>query len=187
MPQASEVEVLSRIISDLQGLSDEDRERIFQTIATYFGYSARDRAQRSVPSAVTGGGYEPTIPFSDSPGVTPKQFLLEKQPNTDVERIVCLAYYLTHYRATPHFKTVDITKLNTEAAQPKFSNAAYTTTYAMKAGYLAPAPKGQKQLSAAGEQFVAALPDRDAAKQAIASTKRRARARRRPPVAKRAE
>jgi len=47
--------------------------------------------------------------------MSPKDFLLEKQPRTDVERIACLAYYLTHYRATPHFKTIDLSILNTEA------------------------------------------------------------------------
>jgi hypothetical protein len=187
MPQTSEVEMLSRIISDLKDLGDEDRRRIFQTVATYFGYSLPDRAQRMALGLASPTGHEPVIPFAGSPNVTPKQFLLDKQPNTDVERIVCLAYYLTHYRDTPHFKTVDLTKLNTEAAQPKFSNAAYTTTYAMKAGYLAPAPKGQKQLSAAGEQFVTALPDRDAARHAMASQKRRSRNRRRPTATKRPE
>jgi hypothetical protein len=93
--------------------------------------------------------------------------LLNKQPRTDVERIACLAFYLTYYRDLPHFKTLDLAKLNTEAAQPKFSNTAYAATNALKMGYLAPATKGQRQISAAGEQFVSALPDREAAKLAM--------------------
>jgi hypothetical protein len=99
--------------------------------------------------------------------------LLEKQPRTDVERIACLAYYLTHYRDTPHFANIDLAKLNTEAAQPKFSNTAYSANNALYQGYLAAAAKGQKQLSAAGEQFVRALPDRDAAKTAMSLAKPR--------------
>ena len=59
--------------------------------------------------------------------MSPKEFLLEKQPRTDVERIACLAFYLTHYRDTPHFKTLELSKLNTEAAQQKFANAANAT------------------------------------------------------------
>ena len=47
---------------------------------------------------------------------SPKDFLFRKEPNTDVERVACLAYYLTHRRGTNHFKTIDISKLNTEAA-----------------------------------------------------------------------
>jgi hypothetical protein len=103
--------------------------------------------------------------------MSPKEFLLEKQPRTDVERVACLAYYLTHYREMPHFKTLDLSKLNTEAAQPKFSNAANSTNNAVKRGYLVPATKGQRQLSAAGERFVQALPDRDAAKAAMTSAR----------------
>ncbi len=102
---------------------------------------------------------------------------MEKQPQTDVERVACLAYYLTHYRDTPHFKTLDLGKLNTEAAQPKFSNSTYASNNALKMGYLAPATKGQRQLSAAGEQFVTALPDRDAARSAMAKARPRRHAR----------
>jgi len=99
---------------------------------------------------------------------------MEKQPKTDVERLACLAYYLTHFRELPHFKTIDLSKLNTEAAQPKFSNPAFSARNAVNYGYLAPATKGQKQLSAAGELFVRNLPDREAAKAAMsAATKRR--------------
>jgi hypothetical protein len=79
----------------------------------------------------------------------------------------------------PHFKTLDLAKLNTEAAQPKFSNAGYSSTNALNMGYLAPAVTGHRQLSAAGEQFVRALPDRDAAKAAMASARPRRRVRKR--------
>ncbi len=102
-----------------------------------------------------------------------KEFLLEKGPRTDVERIACLAYYLTHYRSTPHFKTIDLSILNTEAAQPKFANAAYSANNAVKLGYLVASTKGQRQLSAIGERFVRALPDRDAAKEALTSLRKR--------------
>jgi hypothetical protein len=105
--------------------------------------------------------------------MSPKEFLLEKEPRTDVERIACLAYYLTHYRSTPHFKTVDLSMLNTESAQPKFANTAYSSNNAVKMGYLVPSIKGQRQLSAIGERFVRALPDREAAKAALDSLRRR--------------
>jgi hypothetical protein len=107
-----------------------------------------------------------------------KEFLLEKQPKTDVERIACLAYYLTHYRGSPHFKTTDLSMLNTEAAQPKFANTTYSSNNAVKMGYLVPSTKGQRQLSAIGERFVRALPDREAAKAAIEVIRRKPRAKR---------
>jgi thymidine phosphorylase len=109
--------------------------------------------------------------------MSPKEFLFQKQPKTDVERIAALAYYLTHYRDMSQFKTLDLTKLNTEAAQPKFSNAASSANNAVKQNYLVPTTKGQRQLSAAGERFVAALPDREAARAAmnVGAPRRRAR------------
>src|SRR5262249_3617495 len=92
--------------------------------------------------------------------------------------IAVLAYYLTHYRDQPFFKTLDLSKLNTEAAQPKFSNAANSANNAVKQRYLVSASKGQRQLSAAGEQFVSALPDRAAARLAMASAQPRRRTKR---------
>jgi hypothetical protein len=105
--------------------------------------------------------------FSTHESISPKEFLAQKQPRTDVERVACLAYYLTHYRQTANFKTLDLAKINTEAAHPKFSNAAYAANNATNAGYLAPAQGGLRQISAAGEQYVHTLPDRDAAKAAM--------------------
>jgi len=78
--------------------------------------------------------------------------------------MVCLAYYLTHFRDLPHFKTNDLTILNTEAAQRKFSNPTFATQNAMRDGFFVPATKGgHRQLSAMGERYVQALPDRAAA------------------------
>lgn len=108
-----------------------------------------------------------------------KEFMIEKAPRTDVERVACLAFYLTHYRATPHFKTLDISMLNTEAALPKFSNTANATNNAVKVGYIVPSTKGLRQLSALGERFVQALPDRDTARDVITSLRRRIRTKRR--------
>jgi hypothetical protein len=85
---------------------------------------------------------------------------------------------LNAYRATPHFKTLDISALNTEAAQPKFSNTAYSTNNAVKLGYIVPSTKGHRQLSALGERFVQALPDRSAAKEVLLSLRRKNRSKR---------
>ncbi len=103
--------------------------------------------------------------------------MFEKQPRTDVEKVACLAYYLTHYREMPHFKTLDISKLNTEAAQTKFSNPTVAVENAVKTNYLVPATKGNKQLSALGEQFVQALPDREKARAIMANARPRRKSR----------
>jgi hypothetical protein len=107
--------------------------------------------------------------------LSPKDFMFQKQPRTDVDRVACLAYFLTHYRDIRHFKTTDISLLNTEAAQVKLSNTAYAVANAANAGLLVQAAKGAKQLSAAGEKYVEMLPDRAAAKEALAAFRGRRR------------
>jgi hypothetical protein len=169
-----ELEALQGIITRLTPLDAPTRMRLLQTVATFFdmdfgpgGSPVQVRDCARSPSAST------TPLFSEREEISPKEFLLQKEPRTDVERVACLAYYLTHLRNTPHFKTADITQLNTEAAQPRFANTAQSVENATKMGYLVPAIKGHKQLGAMGEQFVRALPDRDAAKEAITRLKPR--------------
>lgn len=98
---------------------------------------------------------------------TPKAFIAHKKPLSEIERLTCLAYYLTNYRDMPAFKTRDLTKLNTEAAQSAFSNATAFARNADAAGYLAKAGGGSKQITTKGEAVVDALPDRAKVKVAL--------------------
>ena len=176
-PDSEELSTLQSVLSLLQTLEPNARQRILATVSAFYGfvpYTSPVRpsnAPQSTPLASSSG-------FSTDRTPSPKDFLFEKRPQTDVDRIACLAYYLTHYRDTPHFKTLDLSKLNTEAAQLKLSNAAYATDNAARAGLLVPASKGTKQLSALGELYVEALPDRAAAREAIARAKPRRNKRR---------
>ena len=157
--KAEELQIVTSIISQLSHVDANTRERILDTVYTFFGVRPTATSRRASDVIGTAGD-APSSSFSQDRSISPKQFLFEKQPNTDVERVACLAYYLTHYRDTPYFKTLDISKLNTESAQMKFANAANAVENAVKRNYLAPGTKGTKQLSALGEQFVLALPDR---------------------------
>src|SRR5712664_406932 len=145
---ATEFEALQKVIGALRELSSEARRRILES-ASLFLQVGTVRTAAPLPNR-TDAYSSPASrsPFSEDTSMSAKEFLLDKQPKTDVERIACLAYYLTHYRATPHFKTVDISLLNTEAAQPKFANTAYSVNNAVKMGYLVPSTKGQRQISA---------------------------------------
>ena len=171
---AVDAAVLAEVISALRRVSPESRQRLIDTISTFFSAKLLPASATSSPS---GNSSASPSNFGDTKAMTAKQFILEKEPRTDVERIACLAFYLTNYADTPHFKTLDLSRLNTEAAQPKFSNAAVSVENATKMGYLVPAVKGHKQLSGAGERFVQALPDRDAAKSAMNAVRSRIRRR----------
>jgi hypothetical protein len=169
---ASEFEALQTVITALRPIGVDGRVRILVAAATFLGTGGAATFDSQVgPSAVSGPHSRP--PFSRDTSMSPKEFLLEKHPRTDVERVACLGYYLTHYLDQPHFKTLDLSKLNTEAAQPKFSNTAQAVNNALRTGYIVPSTKGNRQLSASGEQFVLALPDREAASAAMAARPRR--------------
>jgi hypothetical protein len=73
----------------------------------------------------------------------------------------------------PEFTTLDISKLNTEAAQRKLSNATAAVNNASQYGYLVPAGKGTKQISAAGERYVQMLPNYEGAKEAMTAARPR--------------
>jgi hypothetical protein len=172
-----ELEALTAIVQALRSLEPEGRARVLASVVTLLNLPnpggtrwapPQDLASRQ-PSSTEPG----TAAFSEDRTPSPKEFLNEKRPGTDVDRVACLAYYLTHYRDTPHFRTLEISKLNTEAAQLKFSNAAYAVDNATKAGLLVPASKGSKQLSAVGEMYVQALPDRSTAKSVMANARPR--------------
>lgn len=170
-------EALPTAVAIFTNLSPENRQKLLASLATIFDLSYTSAP--SAPDVFGSRAAEQRGHFTENRSMSPKDFMLQKQPRTDVERVACLAYYLTHYRETPYFKTLDVSKLNTEAAQMKFSNAAKAVDNATMYGYLAPATKGNKQLSAPGELFVRALPDRDAAKTAMATARPRRKGARR--------
>ncbi len=174
MANDTNTDVLMTIVNALKDL-DADAQKRTLTAAMAF-LDIQLPVSRSTNSGRT---FEPqpneitNVSFTENRSISPKEFLRDKSPVTDLERIACLAYYLTHYRSAPHFKTVDLSTLNTEAAQPKFSNATLAANNALTAGLLVQAGKGNKQLSSAGETFVQLLPDREEAKASLKSVRKR--------------
>lgn len=174
------VDALTQILNALRPLDRETRQRVLTAVA------ALVRADPQADSALVGPnvtGVEVPSPartsafsqarslsvnaFSQDRSPTAKEFLIEKKPRTDVDRVACLAFYLTYYRNQPQFKTLDLSVANTEAAQPKFANAAQAVDNAVRSGILLLTGGGQKQLSAAGELYVQQLPDYEGAKAAL--------------------
>ena len=164
---------VSRIIELLEPLSVSDREHVLRTVGTWFRIGFSPAAGSAEAQSGSRGESLPSSrntteeeKFSNRVELSAKEFIFEKEPTTEAERVACLAYYLTHYQDTPHFKTVDLSRLNTEAAQRKLSNPAVAANNAMRDGFFVQAPKsGYKQLSAMGERFVRLLPNREAALQ----------------------
>ena len=140
-----------RLADAVLPLEQELRKRAHAMLGAFLGIAP---SNTSVPDAGTArpAGHRSPLPIqiASREPPSPKDFLFQKQPTTDIERIACLAYYLTHYRNTPHFKAVDISTLNTEAAQRKFANASSSVNNATQAGYLAPVSGGGEAASRGG-------------------------------------
>jgi hypothetical protein len=176
MPKVTdEVKILNQVLSLLKPMDEQKRARLLATVAMFFGASlqqprspAPGREEQSSGSSVT----------NREDRLSPKEFLRQKGATAGVERIACLAYFLTHHRDMSDFKTRDLTDLNVEARAGVMSNPAVYVQNTTRAGYLNPMSGGRKQLSDFGEQFVEALPDREAAN-ALKSNSRRQRRRKR--------
>jgi hypothetical protein len=172
-----ELEAMKAALTALEPLGDEERARALGWLAQALGVAS---GVIGVSASSLASGMKHTNEIggdsSDISRMTPKQFMALKKPVTDVERIACLAYYLTHARDAMHFKTGDLTALNTEAAGLRFSNASQAANNAMNQnGYLAQAGKGNRQITPRGEAVVEAMPDREAVNAALADHPKRGR------------
>jgi hypothetical protein len=173
-----EINDLVVVLKVFDQLNQDSKQKLIHMVATHIGTEGiASNAHNTRSGTKSPTNYAPS--FSADRSMSVKEFLLEKQPRTEVQRVACLAYYLTHYREQPHFDNLDVSKLNTEAAQIKLSNPSRTIDNALKTGYLVPAAaKGKKQISAAAERFVELLPDHEAARAAMSSFRSRQRRKR---------
>nr|AFV52110.1 hypothetical protein [Streptoalloteichus sp. ATCC 53650] len=141
-------------------LDRESMQRAYQWLGEVFELTVSAPALPPVTPAALGAGTE-EVP-------SPRIFISQKKPETNMERIACLAYYLTNHRGMQHFKTSDVVALNTEAASAKFTRPSRDVDNAeRRGGYVVAAGNGVKQLTTRGEALVRALPNREAVQQAL--------------------
>lgn len=147
----------------LATLDESQQKRAIQWLASNFGVVINEAAPRtdSTGSTDTVGGIQGQI-------LSPKEFMTKKKPETAVERIACLGYYLVTYKNMKEFQSKDLIALNLQAAGRKFSNPSRDFDNADRtSGFLVTAGARKKQMSARGDALVSALPDREAVKLAL--------------------
>jgi len=134
------------------------------------------------------GGRTASIPARNSTTetVSIKEFIKAKAPRTDLERLTCLAYYLTHERGIEVFTTREIRKLNEEARGQPLANPSATANNAVSQNkYLSPVGHGKRRMTILGEDFVEALPDREKVKEVLQGRPARGGGRKRKRTARR--
>ncbi|MGD1018804.1 MAG: hypothetical protein ABSA12_05740 [Verrucomicrobiia bacterium] len=170
---AEELNAIGIILGALEPLEDEKRKFVLKTVTDRLGI-----AGVTPVASNTGGRTASPAPVGSSGAaivikeITAKDFLKAKNPQTDAQRIACLAYYSTHNKEQTEFKTADLTKLNEEARGIRLSNPAVAVMNATDANkFLAPAGKGKKRITTLGEDVVDALPDQEAVKTIVTASK----------------
>jgi hypothetical protein len=102
-------------------------------------------------------------------GLNPKQFVAQKKPKTQYERIACLGYFLHTVRKIAEFGAGEMKAINKEAAQQPILNLPQIMgDTSGKYGFLSAAGGGKKQMTVLGDAVVEGLPDREAVKVAMA-------------------
>lgn len=161
-----DVEALGVVLNAVKDLDETQMKWVFASAMSNLGIGQFNLAPSGGNVAPSGPSAQVAISASNqNASLTPKEFLRAKAPQSDVQRIACLAYYLCHSRGQPHFKTVELTALNLEAAGAKMSNPSQAVGNATKQNsFLAPAGGGKKQITSLGEEVVNALPDQEKVK-----------------------
>jgi hypothetical protein len=160
-----EVVAMDAALKALSDLESAEQKRVLAWLVEKLNLSGFAPLGSQSPQTSTQLGTQQAAGTAGMPSA--KQFMAQKKPKTDAERITCLAYYLTHYRKIEKFKTKELTDLNKEAAGAPFSNAAVAVSNAARDSYFAPAGGGLKQITTRGEAVVEALPDREKVKAAL--------------------
>lgn len=87
-----------------------------------------------------------------------RRFVAEKQPRTDVERVVCLGYCLDHFSGLKEFTSTDITRLNDELGLPRLSNPSFAVRKARTRGLFTAGDRYRLRLTDDGKGTIEALP-----------------------------
>jgi hypothetical protein len=165
-----DVTALGTVLDALSKLDAPAQQWVLRTAASRFQVSMMPGQQMPpmtpIPGALAAGSVGE---------LAPKDFLKIKAPKSDVDRVACLAFYLTHGRQTAFYAARDLTSINTEAAGPKINMSRAVDNATNQSGYLTSAGKGKKQITAHGEDVVNALPDYQKVKEIIATGRRKAR------------
>jgi hypothetical protein len=163
-----ELGAMQTAFAALAALTETARHRAMMWLIESLGITGLRTGPPVLARQLVDTAISPTAQGGSDDEPSPREFMSRKKPQSQVERIACLTYYLSHYRAAQHLKASDIANLNTEAAGQKFGNLSRDIDNAdRRNGYIVSAGKGVKQLTTRGEAIVEALPDREAVKRAL--------------------
>src|SRR5690606_19245898 len=113
-----------------------------------------------------------------------RAFMRIKKPETDVERVACLIYYLAKTTGQLGFKSRDVNQANTDYGGTRINITRALDNATRQSKFLSSREAGEKQLTPMGEDVVEALPDREAVASVLANHKIRKKGTKRKKVVK---
>ena len=169
---------MAKVLEALSKLDGAAQQWVLATAANRLNVAVGTVAGTVGGLGAAGSRGSASIPSGSVGGLTPKEFLKQKAPKSDVDRVACLAFYLTHGREQTAYSARELTAVNTEAAGPKLNMSRAVDNAAKQSSYLASAGKGKKQITSHGEDVVNKLPDYEAVKALSTAAKARPRKKR---------
>ncbi|WP_462252724.1 hypothetical protein [Ferruginibacter sp.] len=156
------------------GLSTEERQRVFDWIVLKYKIQSTTNIQSATsPNLGSANPLGANITGSNTSGIpvttSIKDFLVQKKPHDNAEKIACIVYFLEKVQGLDGVKNMDIIQGNKDGRQPSFSNASVFINHAISRQHFLTSIGGSKKaLSAKGEAIVNALPEREAVSKALA-------------------
>lgn len=183
--QQDPTSALVTVVKALESLADADRQWVLQSAANRWnvvvhgGGGGQDgRTLRPAGGlAPMGGGALSADGDSAIAKKDARAFVRIKRPETDVQRVACLGYFLTQTTGKPGFSSKDVSKAHTDSGGSSINMTRALDNATRKAKYLSNRGPREKQLTTLGEDVVVALPDQAAVKNVEAAAKSRGKRR----------
>src|SRR5688572_16219563 len=93
---AQELDALGIVLNALGPLEEDKRAFVFRTVAERLKILGVAKNGQPSGGTTTAGSVTGSSPDQGLEGVTPKEFLRLKKPISELQRMVCLAYYLSN-------------------------------------------------------------------------------------------
>jgi hypothetical protein len=176
LTKLTEWDAMKLLHQTLEQLEPEERGRVLNWTIDKYGITRKpltNRNQQAGYKSVEGGSLGADNSEGEEGEIDIKSFISEKNPQGEVQRAVCLGFYLEKFRKQKDYINKEIEEANAEAKQFKFSNVTVPLKNAVRSGYMlivANKEAGRstaRQLTSVGERVVEALPDQKAVTEVI--------------------
>ncbi|MDB5905150.1 MAG: polyketide synthase, partial [Betaproteobacteria bacterium] len=162
-----DVDALHSVVAILRRLEPEAQRRVLASAEAFLDVPPHRTAMADVHPDPTLRRRTGESSSSGDVALSANTFLDRKRPVSDVDRVACLAYYLTHYEKKAEFRIADLIAINDKAGQNAFYNVRSAIANAVTDGYLIVGISGTKRISATGDAYVDLLPNVQAARDAL--------------------